>query len=310
MELRHLRYFVAVADEQHMGRAAEQLRVAQSALSKQIQDLERELGVLLFDRLPRGLQLSEAGRVFLGHARSTLSEADAGLRAARAAAAGSTGTIRIGTPDWGSRPQFVANAVAHFRTQRPNASIEFDSTPWPMHPLALRERKLDVGFGLAATAEDFGPELGAALLAPEPARSAVLPATHPLAAQPTVTPRELEALPFVYFERALFPPLYDASLAALVAAGFQRTREILAMPSFAAAAQLVASGAGWTYVVDSVASVPPPGTVVRPISAVMRLLGFFTVWRRDDPNPLAQALVRSLQDIASQTEDNAPPVTA
>ena len=76
MELRHLRYFVGVAEEQHFGRAAERLHVAQPALSRQIQDLEREMGFLLFDRLPRGVRLSAAGNVFLSDARRILQDVD------------------------------------------------------------------------------------------------------------------------------------------------------------------------------------------------------------------------------------------
>jgi DNA-binding transcriptional LysR family regulator len=80
MELRHLRYFISVGEEQHFGRAAARLHVAQPALSRQIQDLEREMGFLLFDRLPRGVRLSEAGKLFLGDARRILQDVDEAKR--------------------------------------------------------------------------------------------------------------------------------------------------------------------------------------------------------------------------------------
>jgi DNA-binding transcriptional LysR family regulator len=299
MELRHLRYFVAVAEEEHVGRAARRLHIAQSALSKQIQDLEREVGAQLFERLPRGIRLSEAGRLFLGHARDTLAGADAGLRAVRAATAGDAGTVRLGTPDWGNRTQLVANAIGLFKERRPGAVVEFDATPWTLHPAALRDRKIDIGFGLAGSASDFPPELEAEQLIPEPARSAVLPATHPLASNDTVSLASLADLPFVYFDREIFPPLYDAVFATLRDAGYRSSQLSASMPSFAAAAQLVASGAGWTYVVDSVAAVPPPGTVVRPITDVMRALGFFALRRRDDQSVLTPALLDCLRESAT-----------
>jgi DNA-binding transcriptional LysR family regulator len=88
MELRHLRYFIAVGEAQHFGRAAERLHIAQPALSRQIQDLEREVGFLLFERLPRGVRLSDAGKVFLSDARRILQDvAEAKHRAERMALA-------------------------------------------------------------------------------------------------------------------------------------------------------------------------------------------------------------------------------
>src|SRR5580693_3095132 len=96
MELRHLRYFVAVGEEQHYGRAAARLRVAQPALSRQIQDLEEEVGFKLFERLPRGVKLSAAGQLFLADARRILQEVnEAAARAARVAR-GQSGTLRVG----------------------------------------------------------------------------------------------------------------------------------------------------------------------------------------------------------------------
>ena len=161
---------------------------------------------------------------------------------------------------------------------------------------AFRERRIDVGFGLSAAAEDFGPDLAAALLSAEPARSAVLPGTHPLAARASVSLRhDLRDVPFVFFERSLFPPLYDWVMVALRDAGYRSPRTLVALPSFAAAAQLVASGGGWTYVVDSVATFPPPGTVIRPISNVMRDLGFFALSRRDHANPLVPGFIECLR---------------
>src|ERR1700687_1582354 len=96
MELRHLRYFIAIGEEQHYGRAARRLRVAQPALSRQIQDLEKELGFALFDRLPRGVKLNSAGKLFLEDARGILQEiSEAVLRAGRVAR-GHSGTLRVG----------------------------------------------------------------------------------------------------------------------------------------------------------------------------------------------------------------------
>ena len=96
MELRHLRYFVAVGEEEHFGRAAQRLRVAQPALSRQIQDLEREIGFKLFDRLSRGVKISSAGRLFLDEARRILQQLNEATERAQRVARGQSGTLRIG----------------------------------------------------------------------------------------------------------------------------------------------------------------------------------------------------------------------
>src|SRR6478735_12181096 len=96
MELRHLRYFVSVGEEEHYGRAAARLHVAQPALSRQIQDLEREIGFLLFDRLPRGVRLSAAGKLFLSDARRILQDVDEAKLRAERVATGKAGTLRVG----------------------------------------------------------------------------------------------------------------------------------------------------------------------------------------------------------------------
>ena len=96
MELRHLRYFVAVGEEEHFGRAAQRLRVAQPALSRQIQDLEREIGFTLFDRLSRGVKISSAGRLFLEEARRILQQLNEATERAQRVARGQSGTLRVG----------------------------------------------------------------------------------------------------------------------------------------------------------------------------------------------------------------------
>src|SRR5882762_10906712 len=117
MELRHLRYFVGVGEEQHFGRAAERLRVAQPALSRQIQDLEKELGFALFDRLSRGVRLNEAGKLFLNDARRILQDVDEAKLRAERIAHGKSGTLRIGIATAVSWHGVVVNAFREFRRQ-------------------------------------------------------------------------------------------------------------------------------------------------------------------------------------------------
>jgi DNA-binding transcriptional LysR family regulator len=181
MELRHLRYFVAVAEAAHMGRAATALRVAQSALSRQLQDLEREVGATLFDRHPRGVRLTAAGEAFLGEARASLAHAAAAAGAARAAAAGEVGRLRVGPPDFGARAGLAAAALAEFRARRPRVTVELVPLPWTAHVEALVADRLDVGFAIGAGVGDYPEGLAAAAVGLEPLAWALLPAGHPLA---------------------------------------------------------------------------------------------------------------------------------
>src|ERR1700685_2681585 len=124
MELRHLRYFLAVGEEQHYGRAAHRLRVAQPALSRQIQDLEEELGFKLFERLPRGVKLSAAGKLFLEDARRILQEvSEASVRAGHVAS-GRSGTLRVGFTENASWRGVVPESFRRFRELHPDAELQ------------------------------------------------------------------------------------------------------------------------------------------------------------------------------------------
>src|SRR5258705_11632921 len=124
MELRHLRYFVAVGEEQHFGRAAERLDVAQPALSRQIQDLEKEMGFVLFDRLPRGVRLNAAGKLFLTGARRILQDVDEGRLRSERVAHGKAGTLRIGIATAVSWHGLGLDSFRELRRCQPDREIE------------------------------------------------------------------------------------------------------------------------------------------------------------------------------------------
>src|ERR1700730_3708916 len=149
MELRHLRYFMVVGEEQHYGRASRRLRVAQPALSRQIQDLEDELGFKLFDRLPRGVKLSAAGRLFLEDTRRILQDvSEATARAARVAR-GQSGTLRVGFAENASWHGVVPDSFRRFRERQLEAELA-----WVIpkaEALSTRERWASVGTYSAVT---------------------------------------------------------------------------------------------------------------------------------------------------------------
>src|SRR6266851_7450622 len=163
MELRHLRYFVAIGEEENYRRAAQRLNVAQTALSTQIQDLEAELGFKLFDRLPRGVKLSAAGRLFLEDARRILQQvSEAAARAARVAR-GQSGTLRIGFTENASWRGVVPDSFRRFREQQSDAELQLQPAASLEQLEAIRSGRLDGGFVNFMPESD--PELGQLLVA-------------------------------------------------------------------------------------------------------------------------------------------------
>src|SRR6202049_4625865 len=154
MELRHLRYFVAVGEEQHYGRAARRLRVAQPALSPQIQNLEDELGFKLFDRLPRGVKLSAAGKLFLEDARRILQEVNEAGRRAERVARGQSGTLRVGFTESASWRGVVPESFRRFREMHPDAELQLQPLPSLVQLEGVRSRRLGAGLVLRTPAID------------------------------------------------------------------------------------------------------------------------------------------------------------
>jgi DNA-binding transcriptional LysR family regulator len=200
MELRHLRYFVAVAEELHFGRAAKRLHITQPPLSQQIQLLERELGVKLLIR-GRKVQLTEAGRVFLEEARLTIDVAERAARAARAAGAGATARLRIGYPA-ATLVELVPASFRAFAERFPDVGIEAVAGHTGGLLSALRDEQLDLAF-LTMN----GPESEAVcfkLLHREPLVVAI-PDDHPLTSRAAVAMSDLAEEPMILLPRALEP---------------------------------------------------------------------------------------------------------
>ncbi|MCL2731127.1 MAG: LysR family transcriptional regulator, partial [Actinomycetia bacterium] len=178
LDLRKLRYFVAVAEELHFGRAADRLRIAQPALSRQIRSLESDLKVQLFTRDKRGTELTAAGEQLLGDAGPLLSAADAATRrAVRAARARDALTV-------GFMPGLiVTDAVRALSRRHPGVEVEVVRTDWEEQTEMIRDGRVDVGF-VRLPCDTRGLELRDLLSEP---RVAILPATHPLAGKPSLS---------------------------------------------------------------------------------------------------------------------------
>src|SRR5258706_4371628 len=206
MELRHLRYFVTVGEEQHYRRAARRLRVAQPALSRQIQDLEEELGFKLFERLPRGVRLNAAGKLFLEDARRVLQElSEAAVRAGRVAS-GRSGTLRIGFTENSSWRGVVPDSFRRYREKQPDAELQLQPEASLAQLEAIRSSRLDAGFVNFMPESD--PELDQLLVARQHVELAA-PKRHPLARLQKLRLRDLTDAPFVWVSKRAQPAFYD-----------------------------------------------------------------------------------------------------
>src|SRR5260370_2522746 len=205
MELRHLRYFVAVGEEQHYGRAASRVRVAQRAISRQIQDLEAEVGFKLFERLPRGVKLSAAGKLFLEDARRILQEvSEAAMRGAQVAR-GLSGTLRVGFSENASWRGVVPDSFRRFREQQPDANLQLQPAASLEQFEGIRSGRLDAGFVNFIAKAD--PELDQLAVAVHYVELA-LPSSHPLTKLKKLRLRELTDASLVWFPSRANPPFY------------------------------------------------------------------------------------------------------
>jgi DNA-binding transcriptional LysR family regulator len=292
VELRHLRYFVAVAEELHFGRAAARLHLAQPPLSRQIQQLENELGVRLFERGKRRVALTDAGAVFLDHARAVLAQADAAVEAARGAARGEAGKLTVGFIGAASY-SVLPGIVQAFRTRVPDAELVLQELTTAEQLAALRAGQLRAGLVRPPVAD---ATLAAETILREPLVVA-LPAGHPLAAQRRLALAALAAEPWVLFPRRLAADLYDQIVALCERAGF-RPRLAQEAVQMQTVVRLVGAGGGVSLVPRSVRTLHSAGVAYRPLRDGPATVEMAVAWRRDDESPL----LRQFLDVARTTK--------
>lgn len=260
MELRHLRYFVAVAEEGHVTRAAERLGMQQPPLSQQIQALERELAVQLFRRKPRGVELTDAGHALLDDARAILAHVDHAFATTRRTARGEQGRIAIGFTSSAPFHPFVPRVIRAFREAYPLVALTLDESGTTELIDDLRNERVDAAFIRTPVADPMGITVNPLL---EEAMLVALPATHALAASDTELPlASLAAETFIVYRRPSGPGLYDAIFAACHAAGFSPIVGQEA-PRIVSTLNLVAAGLGIAVVPASLARMQMDGVIYR-----------------------------------------------
>lgn len=284
MELRHIRYFVAVAEELNFSRAAGRIYLSQPALSQQIRKLEAELGVALFLRDKHRIELTEAGYVFLEGARRILIQVEQSTRSAREAGGLENSHLRVGFPEYANHTP-VAHILQTFQRRYPYVELKEQEMFTLQQTLqqvdSLRGGTLDIGFMLAPV-EDEALESERVL---DIELVAALPVDHPLAARDEIRTSELAGERIILFSRRFHPKCYDYVVDCCREAGFRPNlvqRNEPQLYSGATTYRMVASGVGVGIVARPLVPVFQPGVVFKPLTEPSPALELAAAWRRDD----------------------------
>lgn len=293
MELRHLRYFVAVAEELHFHRAAERLHISQPPLSQQVRALEAELGVLLLERNRRSVALTAAGAVYLREARAILEAVEAATESARSVARGEAGRLAlgfVGSAMHGALP----GVLRDHRLAFPRVQLVLTELPTAGQLEALRAGRIDVGVIRPPVRE---PGLALETIHTEPLVVA-LPGDHALASREEVALAELLEEPFVLLARREAPGLYESLGQAMADAGgaphvVQEAREMQTVVG------LVAAGIGVSLVPASVGADAHRGVAYRPVAGAAPTVALALAWRPDDRSPVLEAFLATARASAA-----------
>lgn len=297
MELRHLRYFVALAEELHFRRAAERLHISQPPLSQQIRALEVELGAELLKRNRRKVELTPAGQVFLGEARTVLAAADRAVAQVRRVARGEAGELSIGfvgSAMYGRLPE----ALREFRRARPELVLSLRELSTAAQLEALAAGTIDVGVCRPAHTE---AGLRMEIVHREPVLAA-LPQEHPLARRRTVALAELSREAFVLLARREAPGLHATLTAALAAVG-EAAQPVQEVAEIRTVLGLVSAGIGVSLVPASVATRERGGVVYRPLGGEGPRVELSLAWRYHDDSPALAAFLQTAREVLQE----APP---
>ncbi|MFJ4438996.1 LysR substrate-binding domain-containing protein [Streptomyces sp. NPDC088923] len=277
MELRHLRYFVAVAEERHFGRASALLHVTQSTLSAQIQALEREAGGRLFSRTSRHVELTEAGELLLPEARRALAQAGRALRVARESLRGETGAVRIGFSGVAVLQGVLSDDLRDFRRAHPRVELTLTELPPAAQVQAVRDGALDLGYCPDLSLGDTDG-LRVARRAPTPL-SVALRADHELASASSVTTSALRAHDLIVFASGEED---ETVLSRLWPAAEEDRSRVRLVGSTLGALALALAGTGVALVPTATEHIALPGLRYRPLRGAPPGPDLLVLGRRDE----------------------------
>lgn len=303
MDLRQMRYFLALAEERNFTRAAERLHMAQPPLTRQIRALEEELGATLFLRTPKGVELTEAGQALLDEVPNLLSLAQRAKERTLAASQGLSGRLDVGIFGSGVL-DVIPRILARFHGERPEVKIVLHNLTKTEQIEALRERRISVGFNRLIPPED---DLMVETILRE-SMMVALPAGHPLARRKDL--REVRITDLSDQPLILYPRLPIAGLAQQVMQAFNREKAVLRVEQevedVLTAIALVAGGFGVCVTTASTASLRLPGVVYRPlVSKHLSEIELSCLYRQSDESPVLAAFVSVVREFAALAQDAA-----
>ncbi|MBD2774274.1 LysR family transcriptional regulator [Iningainema tapete] len=298
MEFRQLQYFLAVAEELNFSRAAKKLKIAQPPLTRQIRKLEQELGVELFLRNNRRVEMTEAGKAFLEESRRTLEQVEHSMRVAQGASRGKIGRLVVAF-EGSSAYDIVPASIKTYRERFPDVELVVLGMTTHEQVQALHAGAISVGF-VVPPLKGKEKELVVEAVLQEPLVLA-LPENHPLASQSKVKVRSLANEPFIMAQRESGCGMYDQVMAICLRAGFspkvtQEVNEMQVMLGF------LAAGLGIALLSASVKQFQRPGVVYRELQPSCPEVALAVLWRRNDTSPVLHAFLDVVRELKSYNQ--------
>ena len=296
MEIRHLRYFAAVADAGAFSRAAEHLGVTQPSLSRQVADLEDMVGTPLLERTSRGVDITDAGRALRHGVRRVIDEVDATLGGARQAKRGLVGRCAIASVATVEASRLLAATAQACVERLPGVRLILEEYPTPRQPDALREGLVDIGVCHAFLSLANDPHLAHERLVDDAVECVLLAADHPLATRERLTAADLADEPFLWVGRAFHPPLYDRVFSALASLGLKPRAEA-SYDSLHLVWALAAQGKGWALSFGARRDQPPAGLVAIPLEGLHLAWGLDLLWRKGEASLVVTRVLEIMREM-------------
>ena len=308
LELRHFRYFAAVANEGGFGRAAERLGMTQSSLSRQIGDLEVLVGATLFSRSGRGVELTDAGLALRERLPAVFDAYDHVIGVAAQARRGLAGRCVIGTIHTIAASRIIARALTRTNERWPGLEMIFEDYPTAHQPQALREGLIDLGLCHSYPSLTEDPRLMRERLVEDEINGALVAVDHPLAERESLEASELAGIPFLFIGRSFHSPFHDHILAVLANLGLKPRIEG-PYDAIHMAWAVAAEGKGWTLAFDSHRVQAPTGLVAVPIHGLHVNWGLDLLWRRDEVNVAVGRVLNLMREAREILADGKPAPT-